>query len=61
MAPQSSIELGADLRAYGGGGRLPWSTLDALVQAVRAFIDPLLGDADGAWNPEAWAWSSAET
>jgi hypothetical protein len=40
---------------------LPWSTLDALVQAVRAFIDPLLGDADGAWAPESWTWRPAET
>ena len=40
---------------------LPWSTLDALVRAVRAFLDPLLGNVDGTWAPESWAWSRAET
>jgi len=40
---------------------LPWSSLAALEQAVRAFIDPLLGDADGTWDPVAWVWRMAES
>lgn len=40
---------------------LPWITLDALEQAARAFLDPLLGDTDGAWDPSAWAWEPAES
>jgi hypothetical protein len=35
---------------------LPWPTLDALEQAVSGFIDPVLGDASGAWDPQNWCW-----
>ncbi len=37
---------------------LPWLTLDALEQAVCEFLDPVLGDASGAWDPKNWRWSS---
>lgn len=30
---------------------LPWSTLEALEHAARAFVDPLLDNVDGFWNP----------
>jgi len=40
---------------------LPWSSLDVLEQAVRAFVDPLLGDEGGKWDPSAWAWSPVKT
>lgn len=38
---------------------LPWVSLDVLEQAVREFVDPLLGNAKGAWNPRAWTWGPA--
>jgi Nucleotidyl transferase AbiEii toxin, Type IV TA system len=36
---------------------LPWPTLDVLTLAVRAFLDPVLGGEDGAWDPKTWAWT----
>jgi hypothetical protein len=35
---------------------LPWRTLDGLVLAVRAFLDPVLAGTDGHWDPQAWRW-----
>lgn len=35
---------------------LPWSTLESLLDAVRAFLDPILSSLCGTWDPDAWAW-----
>jgi hypothetical protein len=35
---------------------LPWRTLDGLVLAVRAFLDPVLAGTEGRWDPQAWRW-----
>lgn len=37
---------------------LPWSTIDAIERVVRGFLDPLLGNAGGTWDPKDWTWSS---
>jgi hypothetical protein len=37
--------------------QLPWASLAELVQAVRAFLDPVLaGMGDATWAPDLWAW-----
>lgn len=36
---------------------LPWRTLDDVLAAVRAFIDPLLARPAGAWAPRSWQWT----
>jgi hypothetical protein len=37
--------------------QLTWSTLDAVTQAAKAFLDPLLAaDLDAKWNPATWTW-----
>jgi predicted nucleotidyltransferase component of viral defense system len=38
---------------------LPWPTLDGLLPAVRAFIDPVLASGSGAWDHQGWVWSDA--
>jgi hypothetical protein len=37
---------------------LDWKTLSDLLVAVRAFLDPILGNeaVSGRWRPEMWAW-----
>lgn len=35
---------------------LPWRTVDELVRAVSAFVDPVLAGAVGRWDPERWSW-----
>jgi hypothetical protein len=38
--------------------RLRWKTLDELVVAVEAFLDPVLAGTDcGTWDRERWGWS----
>jgi len=37
---------------------LPWNDIDDLVEAVRAFIEPVLMKEQGMWNPESWRWES---
>ena len=39
---------------------LPWSDLDAVVQAASEFLDPLLAGGSGWWNPDAWRWTPDE-
>ena len=36
---------------------LPWKTIEDLADAVRRFIDPLLGGVAGTWSPRDWTWS----
>jgi hypothetical protein len=37
--------------------QLAWPTLDEVMKAAKAFLDPVLaGDLDAAWNPAAWTW-----
>lgn len=38
------------------GDDLPWRTLDELVLAVRAFLDPVLAGTTRRWDPQAWTW-----
>lgn len=35
---------------------LPWRTLPELLDAVRAFLDPVLWDERGSWDPGTWSW-----
>jgi hypothetical protein len=36
---------------------LPWPTLAALMEAARAFLDPVLGvGARDRWRPSRWSW-----
>lgn len=42
------------------GDQLPWSTVDAVFEAARAFLDPVLaGHVDTVWDPRVWAWVPA--
>jgi len=37
---------------------LPWTTLVAVIEAARAFLDPVLrGDDLERWSPARWRWS----
>jgi hypothetical protein len=39
---------------------LPWLTMDDLLAAVRAFIDPVLAGVPGTWDHESWSWSNPQ-
>lgn len=36
---------------------LPWKDLPQLVEAVRGFLDPVLADGEGLWDPARWCWA----
>lgn len=36
---------------------LRWQELEELVQAVAAFLDPVLAGTGGSWDPDAWSWT----
>ena len=38
------------------GDGLPWPTLDGVTRAVQTFLDPVLVQAVGTWEPAAWRW-----
>lgn len=35
---------------------LAWATLEQLIVATEAFLDPPLAGHDGTWHPEVWTW-----
>ena len=35
---------------------LPWTTLDTVTDAVRAFLDPVLVGLAQTWDADAWRW-----
>lgn len=35
---------------------LPWKTLDAVVEAVRCFLNPVLANVSGRWAPDRRHW-----
>lgn len=39
---------------------LQWTELDEVLQAVRAFLDPVLAGCDLRWSPDRWSWREAE-
>jgi hypothetical protein len=41
-----------------GEDELPWRTLPEVFDAVRRFIDPVLADATGMWDPTRWSWKT---
>lgn len=40
---------------------LRWATLDNVMEAVRAFLDPVLVGEPGRWIPAAWRWGDVDT
>lgn len=41
--------------------RLRWPDLDAVTEAVRGFIDPILLGHTGRWDPPQWTWQPNDT
>jgi hypothetical protein len=39
---------------------LRWATLGEVLAAARAFLDPVLGDEVGTWDPSTWQWAPAD-
>jgi len=37
---------------------LPWPTLEQLADHVSRFLDPVLRDDPGIWDPQSWTWST---
>ena len=36
---------------------LPWQNLEDITEAVKTFLDPILGARiDAQWDPKAWMW-----
>lgn len=35
---------------------LIWNTLGDVFDAAQAFLDPVLGNSDGTWDPVGWRW-----
>jgi predicted nucleotidyltransferase component of viral defense system len=38
---------------------LAWKSLDELTDRVRRFLDPILDDPSGCWDPQEWTWRSS--
>lgn len=54
-APPSSWRAPYEAMAREDG--LRWTTLDEVLEAARAFLDPVLsGDPVATWSPRSWRW-----
>jgi hypothetical protein len=57
--PQPPAAWAAPYAAMANEAQLAWSTLDEVIHAVRAFLDPVLnGKPVTRWIPGTWAWRS---
>jgi predicted nucleotidyltransferase component of viral defense system len=36
---------------------LPWLTLDDVFERARNFLDPILSEKSGTWDPITWSWT----
>ena len=36
--------------------RLSWATLPEVIAAAREFVDPVLANEPGHWDPASWKW-----
>lgn len=57
--PNSRVKDLPDLALLATAGPLSSSRLRAAISAARAFLDPVLSDAEERrWDPEGWSWLS---
>ncbi len=49
----------APYREVARADRLPWSSIEVLLLAVRGFLEPVLGAETGIWDPADWRWRRA--
>lgn len=57
--PDAPAEWARVYAALAREDQLPWASLDEVLGAVRAFLDPVLADdASGTWSPHSWSWST---
>ncbi len=54
--PEPSEAWNAPYREMAIEHGLQWATLDVLMPAVKAFLEPALGGRDGKWDPQLWRW-----
>lgn len=57
--PEPSEAWGMPYETMAREDRLPWSTIDEVTVAAKAFLDPVLaGGLDALWLPGLWEWRS---
>lgn len=55
--PEPPVSWAARYERIAEQDGLPWADVAALLQAVRAFLDPILGaKAAGTWSPKTGSW-----
>jgi hypothetical protein len=55
--PEPPLAWGIPYAAMAREDQLAWTSLDEVMKAAKAFLDPVLaGDVDAIWSPESWAW-----
>jgi hypothetical protein len=56
--PEPPSEWTAQYARMQADERLSWPTLDALMRAARAFLDPVLAGAAGCWDSSSCSWGA---
>ena len=57
VMPQPPTEWEPTYARLAESDALAWKTLDELTDRVRRFLDPVLDDPSGSWDPQDWSWS----
>ncbi len=57
MVPAPPPDWGPVYERLAATDDLQWKDLEALLRAVREFLDPVLSAGSGTWDPERWSWS----
>lgn len=60
MLPDPLASWSTPYAAMAREDQLAWPTLDAVTNAAKAFLDPVLGsDLDAEWEPAVWIWRTS--
>jgi hypothetical protein len=56
--PEPSTDWSLPYREMARENELVWSTLEELSIAAKGFLDPILADGRGIWDPTRWVWKT---
>jgi hypothetical protein len=58
--PEPSNDWSLPYREMARDNELVWTTLEELSIAAKGFLDPILANERGIWDPTKWVWKSHE-
>jgi hypothetical protein len=58
--PEPSSDWSLPYREMARENELVWTTLEELSIAAKGFLDPILANERGIWDPIKWVWKTQQ-